>query len=204
MLKAKKRKACKMCGELFTVQRMGHKTCGPSCALKLVREKRSADMVKGWKEDAKVYRREQADKRASVSSKATVGSLRAAEQAVNSFILVRDANEPCIVHGYTCSGDGGWHAGHFQGKGKMPSLRFHTQNIHKQCGVSNSGAHNRKRYKNGIEAMYETNLVERIGRERVEWLKGPQPFKQYKAADFARIADIFKRRKALYTRIREE
>lgn len=130
------------------------------------------------------------------------GPKRAAIDAVNAFVKVRDHDKPCIVHGAECPYTA-FDAGHFQSAGSTPELRFNTWNIHKQCSVNNRGSHKRSRYNGeGTAALYERNLVQRIGQARVDWLKGPHPAKQYREEDFKRIARIFSRRARHYKKIR--
>jgi len=50
--------------------------------------------------------------------------------------------------------------------------------------------------------MYEEGLRQRIGDERVEWLKGPHEPKQYRIDDLKRIKRIFSRRARNYRKWR--
>lgn len=124
-----------------------------------------------------------------------------AQKAINAFVRVRDENRPCIVHGPACP-NREFDAGHFRSRGSCPELSFNLWNIHAQCRPSNRGAHNRKHFKESVPALYESNLVERIGQDRVDWLKGPHQPKQYRDEDYKRLARIFRARTRLYERLR--
>jgi hypothetical protein len=181
-----------------------HRVCSIDCGLELSRhkqeKKRQAERRK-WSREAREFRAQERQRKATIRDKK--GPARRAQDAVNAFILVRDHFKPCIVHGHGCPNTlYGWHAGHFQGVGKAPELRYNTWNIHKQCAVSNSGAQQKQYYRNSVDAMYEQGLIARIGAERVAMLKGPHPPKQYRAKDFERITRIFLRREKHYRKLR--
>jgi hypothetical protein len=93
-------------------------------------------------------------------------------------------------------------AGHFQGVGRRPELRFNTWNCHGQCATSNQGGHKWSRYSASVDALYERGLRQRIGDARVDWLMGPHEPKQYREEDLKRIKNIFQRRTKLYKRLR--
>jgi hypothetical protein len=156
---------------------------------RLEREKQERAQKLQWKREASQsranYRR----------GRARSGPEYQAERAVNAYILIRDANKPCIVHGWQCpNAIGGFHAGHFRPVGTHPELRYVTWNIHKQCAASNTGNQNRSRWSASTDQMYEANLVARIGQAKVEWLKGPHKPLQPKAEYLERVKRIFNKR----------
>ncbi|WP_116364427.1 recombination protein NinG [Parahaliea mediterranea] len=188
-----KARNCKACGETFDPSNGDQVVCGSvACALQYARHKR-------WSDEAQAYRAKQAAK--NTASRST-GPGHQASQAVNAFVLARDHDKPCIVHGASCP-NREFDAGHFQGADEAPELRYNTWNIHKQCRKSNRGAHHRKKFRSTTPAKFEAGLVARIGQDRVDWLKGPHGAKDYSEAELRRMASIFRRREALYRRLRE-
>jgi hypothetical protein len=171
--------------------------CSVDCGYALSRHKQRQK----WAREAREYRKAEKASKAKITDQE--GPAKSARMAVHGFIAVRDMDKPCIVHGHNCqNADAGFDAGHFRSVGSAPELRFNTWNIHKQCRLSNRGAHNRKRYRASVDRLYEAGLVERIGQERVDWLKGPHKPNQYRAKDFERIARIFRKRTRIYKKIK--
>lgn len=168
--------------------------CSPGCGYALATHRRYQKAAR----DAREYR---AKERARLG-KTQSGPKRSAIDALHDFIKVRDHNKPCIVHGHACPNTQ-FDAGHFRSAGANEELRLNTWNIHKQCSVNNRGSHNKSKW-NGesTAAMYEQRLVERIGRDRVDWLKGPHASKQYRDDDYRRMARIFRRRAKHYRKLR--
>jgi hypothetical protein len=75
----------------------------------------------------------------------------------NKYIRERDKGNPCIC----CGKYGELQAGHFYSAGKYSQLRFNEDNVHGQkmsCNYFLSGNLNE----------YRLNLIERIGKDRVE------------------------------------
>ena len=188
-----KPKACRCCGAVYQPISSIQVVCSPPCALNYSKRKLA-------KKQAQAYRRDEAAKR---DSRQGSTPMNAAQRALNEFVKIRDADQPCIVHGEMCPNTE-FDAGHFMavGMGGGSPLRLNCWNVHKQCRPSNRGAHNRKRYRNTVPGMYRENLVERIGRERVEWLEGPHAPRQYREEYLTRFARIFRKRTRLYQRLR--
>jgi len=88
-----------------------------------------------------------------------------AQAAVNKFIRLRDAKEPCISCQRNHSGQ--IHAGHYLSIGARPNLRFHEQNIHAQCAPCNN-------HLSGNLVNYRINLIKKIGLLMVEHLESDQ------------------------------
>ena len=89
----------------------------------------------------------------------------------NKYVRNRDANEPCISCQRHHSGQ--YHAGHFMSVGgHSAALRYNEDNCHKQCSVCNN-------YRSGNLSEYRSNLVRKIGLEKVAWLEGPHEPKKY-------------------------
>lgn len=86
-----------------------------------------------------------------------------AQNRCNRYIRLRDKNLPCISCGST---SGEINAGHYRSAGSCPELRFHEDNIHKQCVHCN-------KWKSSNAVDYRIGLVVKIGLGMVEWLEGP-------------------------------
>ena len=158
-----KKKKCKVpeCRAEFMPSKPTQSVCGPVCAgrwAEILRERNCA------KERAKA----RSERRKDIDKAKGGKELKIdAEKACNTFIRYRDRNDPCISCGkYSVSGY--YDAGHFRAKSVEPALRYHPDNIHKQCVQCN-------KYSHGNLIEYETRLVEKIGAEKVAWLKGPHP-----------------------------
>lgn len=88
------------------------------------------------------------------------------QQAVNSFIRLRDRDFGCVSCGGSVE-----QAGHYRSVGSHPELRFEPLNISGQCLRCNH-------FLSGNLIDYRMNLVKRIGAEKVEWLEGPHERKK--------------------------
>lgn len=198
MLKPKPLKACKVCKQWFKPWSTTQTTCSIACAAKFPKAQQYA-------KDARAFRRKEAERKIGLKRRSQgnprAGPERAAQEAVHAFIRERDHNRPCIVHGLFCPNHS-FDAGHYLSRGSEPALRFNTWNIHKQCSISNQGAHNRKHYRESVPSLYRSELVRRIGEDRVAWLEKRHEAKQYRAADLKRIARIFRRRARNYRKWR--
>jgi len=85
------------------------------------------------------------------------------QKVFNKFIRLRDQNEPCISCGTTKTNIQ-YAAGHYYPMGNYSFLRFHEDNVHKQCNKKC----NMMLSGNLIE--YRKNLVKKIGKEKLQWL----------------------------------
>mgnify|MGYP005860415071 CR=1 FL=1 len=128
-------------------------------------------------------RREQRERREKLKRRSDW--MREAQAAFNAWVRARDAHLPCISCGRYH--DGQWHAGHYRSVGSCPELRFEALNCWRQCAPCNTHLH-------GNLVGYRTGLVERIGREKVEWLESDHPPRKYTIDDLKRIKAEYKRR----------
>jgi hypothetical protein len=78
-------------------------------------------------------------------------------------------------------------AGHYRSTAAAPELRFHLDNIHKQCEQCNTS-----KSSNAVE--YRIALVKKIGVEKVEWLEGPHEPKRYRVEELKAMQFEFKQR----------
>ena len=85
---------------------------------------------------------------------------RAAKEACHLYIRTRDKDQPCICCGKPLLPD--FHAGHFFESGNNPKIRYDESNINGQNLQCNY-------FKDGGD--YETNLVEKVGKQEVNRLR---------------------------------
>ena len=156
-------KNCKACKEPFEPRRPMQKVCSLTCSIDLVNQ----DKAKKQRAETREMKKRVRDKDRSYWVKKT-------QEAFNKWIRIRDDNQPCISCGTW--GPCQFHAGHYKTVGGHPALRFQEDNCHKQCSACNN-------YKSGNLSEYRSNLLIKIGLERVEWLEGPHDPVKYTIED---------------------
>jgi len=165
------KKPCKQCGTSFYPLRPLQSVCSPICASRLVKaaKKEETERTKARK--------------AAIKSRADWA--REAQAAFNAWVRANEADMPCI----SCQRHhaGQYHAGHYLSRGARPELAYEPDNCHKQCAPCNT-------HLSGNVALYRVNLVNLIGRERVEWLEGPHTAKHYSIEDLKDIKETYKRK----------
>jgi hypothetical protein len=129
--------------------------CSDDCALEIA----LAALAKKKAARAKAERAE--DKKKLEQHKPLEYWLKKAETACNQYIRARDP-DVCISCGVTYSS--AWQAGHYISVGANRTLRYHEDNIHKQCIQCNM-------HKASNATEYRIRLLEKIGLERVGWLE---------------------------------
>jgi len=153
-------KKCRICGERFTPQFTSfQKTCNETKCL----------VAFGKKERVRIQKSEVREAKRDRSY-----WMRRCQTEFNKYIRNRDKKDPCISCGRHHTGQ--YHAGHYKTVGGHPALRFSEDNCHKQCSVCNN-------YKSGNLSEYRSNLLKKIGLERVEWLEGPHDPVKYTIED---------------------
>lgn len=172
--KPPKPKKCAHCGEKFTPRMgsIGQKACSPSCALAMAPQGRE----KAAKALAKVEAVKHREAKERVKTKGEYA--KEAQQAVNEWIRLRDAELPCVSCGRHHQGQ--YHAGHYRSVAANPTLRYEPLNIQKQCAPCNT-------HKSGDLINFRVELIKRIGADLVEWLEGPHEPKRYKIEDLKAI-----------------
>lgn len=150
--------------------------CGIECALKLA----AAGRVRRDKIAATADKRETRAKLEKLKTRAEWA--REAQSAFNSWVRLRDADQPCISCGRHHGGQ--YHAGHYLSVGARPELRFEALNVHKQCAPCNT-------HLSGNAVMYRKALIVKIGLELVEWLEGAHQAKHYTTQDLAEIKKTY-------------
>lgn len=106
--------------------------------------------------------------------------MKEAQAAFNAWVRARDeaVGLPCISCGSLARKS--WDAGHYRARSVAPSLRFHPDNVHRQCVQCNQHQH-------GNLIDFRIGLVKRIGLERVEWLEGQHPPAKYTIPELQEI-----------------
>lgn len=87
--------------------------------------------------------------------------LKHTQEVFNKWIRQRDQNEPCISCGQHKEH---YDAGHYVPQGQSSFLRFHEDNVNKECKGCNS-------FDKFHLVGYRKNLIKKIGIEKVEWLE---------------------------------
>jgi hypothetical protein len=110
--------------------------------------------------------------------------LKDVEYWFNRYIRLRDAHLPCISCDTVASVQ--YAAGHYRTVKAAGQLRFHEDNVHKQC---NSHCN---RYMSGNCVEYRIRLVKKIGLERVEALENNHDLHTYTIDECKGLISIYK------------
>ena len=155
-------KKCKICLQPFTPQFSSfQKTCNNTECL--------VDF--GRQESSKLHKKAARLEKKKARDNDKQHWLKRVQVEFNKFIRNRDFANACISCQRHHSGQ--YHAGHYMSVGgHSAALRYSEDNCHKQCSVCNN-------YKSGNLAEYRSNLIKKIGLERVEWIEGPHEPKKY-------------------------
>ena len=172
-IKQLKQKKCKSCLQLFTPFSSLAKACSPGCALELVKAEKTKANSKAWDNKTKEL-------------KALPLAEKAAVKHCHIYIRARDAGKQCACCELPL--EPGFHAGHFYEAGNHTFIQFHEDNIHGQTAHCNM-------HRGGDSGDYEARLRQKIGDERVDWLRDNRS-KVIKRTveDFREIETYYKRK----------
>ncbi len=174
---------CKQCREPFQKRSQLHSICSTPCILRFAEIREAKQERRRAIEQAKAEKAARVEHRARViAAKPRKWWLKRTEDAVNEFIRTRDAALPCVSCGLH---KGSYDAGHYQGVGRRPELRFDEANIHKQCVQCNHDLH-------GNHIPYRMELVRRVGQTEVDRLEGPTTPLKLSIADLAAMHDRYR------------
>lgn len=162
---------CPICNVSYQPARMGQRVCSPRCAIRHGKQAKSS--ARGE------------TKRRIDEVKPRSKWLHEAQAAFNAYIRLRDVHLPCVSCGR--SDKSSWDAGHYLSTGARPELRFHEQNVWRQCVRCNQHLH-------GNLLLYRLELVRRIGMAAVEALEGPHPPAKFTIDQLREIRDNYRRR----------
>ncbi len=185
MLKARREKKCKACGERFKPRLSTQVVCSMTCALEW-----------GRQQATKKSRRDQRLARERIKPRNKVQA--EAQAAFNAFIRLRDEKLPCISCGETSPPErfgGAWDCGHYLTVGAHPELRFEELNAHRQCKGCNAGAGRFSRKSRTVQQDYRKRLILRISLAKVEWLEGPHEPKKYSVDELRAIKAEYQQKK---------
>jgi hypothetical protein len=170
---APRTKQCSMCSKPFTPARPLQSVCSPRCAAKIGKVKR-----------AKEKNAEKLRKRALVKISDLEEQCR---KIVQKIARIRDRDRGCISCDKPAGWDGQWHGSHYRAHGGCSSLQFHLWNINKACWICN------KIY-SGRRDGYQVGIVERYGRERLEWLDAQPKSKKFSREYLERFKEVMGKR----------
>ena len=160
ILKKKPQRRCKICREKFTPAFDNIRWCCPEHGAQFGVQELERKREKQASDKAKKERIEWRKRKASTKPLKHWEDMT--QRVVNDYIRERDYDLPCISCG---TGDTvQWEAGHYRSRGKASHIRYHEDNIHKQCHQCNVQL-------SGNQQQYRIFLIEKIGAERVEALE---------------------------------
>lgn len=173
--------ACPICTAEYVKRSMRDTACSTICKIEL---KRQRERKKAERESIRA--RKEAIKPLSYWADK-------AQAAVNAYVRERDALYGCISCGTHA---GKMNAGHYRSRGAMPALRYHLDNLHKQCNQCNEN-------KAGNVSEYRIRLRQKIGDERLEWLEGPHAPARWRKEDYQAIESEHKEKLRVLKAARE-
>ena len=180
-----KPKKCKVCGHKYPPRNTLQQACSPKCAIKLAETKRERE----FKAETRELKKKLKTRNEWISE---------AQKEFNKYIRIRDKYEPCISCGrqeheiteHFMAGK--WDCGHFLSRGAFPELRFNELNAHKQCKSCNGGSGNYAKKNRTVSKEYEERLINKIGQDLVDYLKGPHPIRKYTIEEIQEIKAYYK------------
>lgn len=176
MRKPSRRKcANKECRQWFHPARNGQIVCCFECASAVGKEQ--TKKARNAAQQKEISRQRDAEKRERAAwrkRKASVKPLKhwedLTQRVVNDYIRERDHDLPCISCGTFDTVQ--WESGHYRSRGKASHLRYHEDNISKQCHHCNVQL-------SGNQQQYRLGLIKKIGSERVEELENNNTTHRY-------------------------
>jgi len=178
-IKPPKKKRCKACKKYFQPEKQMQSVCDWQCAAdhaKSLRIKREAS-------EAKRVRKE--TKQKLVEIRPLSKWLKIVERYCNQYVKLRDFYEPCISCG-TTNPNIKYDAGHYRTVKAAPQLRFHLDNIHKQCS-NNCNVH-----LSSNTFYYRPRLIKKIGMERFEFIENYNEIHRYTVDECKELIAKFK------------
>ncbi len=106
-------------------------------------------------------------------------NLKLTQTEFNTFIRLRDKNDPCI----SCDQSpyqGQRHASHYRSVKACSVLRFNEANVHASCAQCNC-------MKSGNITEYRIRLVKKIGSTKVDWLECQNEPRKYSCEELIEL-----------------
>lgn len=180
---------CAHCKAKFSEEERGQRIHA-ACVDAFVAALKAKKELKAQRERRAQIKVEKALDRRKLRELEPIGKLeKRTEAAVNAYVRARDHYKRlgCISCDKPWDWDGQWHASHFRSVGAASSVRYHLWNINRACWICN------KLYSGRIDA-YGPALVERIGQEKVDWLKAQNAPVRRTREDLERLRAVFARK----------
>lgn len=176
----KKPRKCRVCKADFQPSKPLQNVCGPECAIKQAKAKRTkAERIAGIA-DRKVIK-------AKLDKLKTARDwTKEAQIAWNFYVRMRDYGKPCASCGAMPEQKygGTMDCSHFRSVGAAPHLRFHLHNAAAACVRCN-------RHLSGNIAALRVGMIDRIGIDKVEAIESNNGFRKFDIPYLKRIKDIF-------------
>lgn len=183
-----KKKKCRVCGTEFTPFFSTTVVCNNLECAKTEGQRRTA------KQEAKRKRIEKKQiKQAIEALEPPSYWIKKLKPIFNRYIRERDKHQPCIsCERHTLEENEQWDCGHFRTVGSSPHLRFVEDNAHKQCSSCNRGSEKYIKKRERIATAYDTNLIQRIGQERVDAVKNDNEARKYTSEQLQEMIKHYK------------
>lgn len=180
------KKRCKKCKKYFKVEtmfitNMGN-FCGNECRMEWSRMNLDKIIEKAKKQRVKKERKERQQRKYDLKPDKEIKHYIQKEY-FNKYICLRDSGEPCPTCGTRHSKI--WDAGHFISVGSADNLRFHEDNVHRQCRHCNY-------YGNDNQGKYRDFLVNKIGEKRVQALENGKRTSKWSREQLEQIKEEYK------------
>ena len=183
------KRACTGCKSRFDAEGMQKHPAGWfhdfDCAIAYANKRTTRTAKANANKTEKIRRREHKADKERVKTRAKW--LSEAQAAINAWVRHRDRNDGCISCDKPASWYGQWHCSHWRSVGASSATRFNLSNCHKSCSVCNS-------HLSGNIMSYTPRLIDKIGADKVEWLRTQTHTVKYDVDYLKRLRDIFRKR----------
>lgn len=176
-----KPKKCKVCRGSFLPRSPLASTCGIPCAIEHGKRVTAQQKAKQQRQERAQDRQQ---KRALMSPAKLAEPVRKLAQR---YAVLRDHDYGCISCDKGPHWHGVWHGSHFKSVGSNSALQFNLWNINKACDQCNY-------FLSGNIGPYETRLRQKLGDEKVDWLKNHPRSREYTTDYLDRLAAILRKK----------
>lgn len=188
-------RTCKVCKTKFEPQ---YNSVQPVCSIACAIKKSHDDRVKECVKRIRARRKETRERKQKLKSR--TDWIKEAQAAFNAYIRGRDIGNKCISCGKSeqelkINNPIAMVCGHFLSVGAYPELRFNEFNGNLQCTRCNGGAGKYGQFNSKAKTVtqdYEHALIQKIGQDNVDWLKGAHCSQNLTAEDAKEIKEYFR------------